>query len=273
MTVAKELSADSRYGTATLVRRLFLENALTHWRLYLLAFALMGLAAVCTALSAYLMRDFINQAYLDKNFTGILVIGTITIVIFSVRGAALYGQAVLMARVGTRILAANQRRMFRKLLDEGLGFFADRHSSELVARLSAGTIAATQVINLLITAAGRDFLTLAGLLYIMVIQDPLLSAVSLIVVPPAILFLRKTIRRVRHITHAAFTGNTRIVETMQETLHGLRTVKAFTLEEQLRRRFDANRMKPLTDAGAQLTTALLDAQQKFEAAERLLRAD
>jgi len=40
--------------------------------------------------------------------------------------------------------------------------------------------------------------------------------------------------------------------------------------DQLRRRFDANRMEALTDAGARLATALADAQQKFEAAERLI---
>jgi subfamily B ATP-binding cassette protein MsbA len=240
MTAANELLPDSRYTTATLVRRLFVEHALVHWRLYAVAFALMGVGAACTAFSAYLLRDFINQAYLDRNFNGILVIGCITLAIFMLRGFALYGQAVLMSRIGNRISAANQRRMFHKLLDESLGFFADRHSSEFIARLNAGTAAATAVINLLITAFGRDLFTLAGLVVVMVLQDPLLFSVTLIVVPPAMLFLRKMIRRVRAILYAQFTGGARTLETMQETLQGLRTVKAFTLEDQLGRRFDAN---------------------------------
>ena len=37
-----------------------------------------------------------------------------------------------------------------------------------------------------------------------------------------------------------FTGGTRISETMQETLQGIRIVKAFTLEDEMRARFDAN---------------------------------
>ena len=240
MTPAKELPPDNRYGNATLVRRLFLEQALVHWRLYAVAFALMGLAAACTAFSAFMLRDFINQAYLDKNFKGILIVGGITIAVFMLRGVALYGQAVLMSRIGNRIFAGNQRRMFQRLLSQGIGFFSDRHSSEFIARLNAGTIAAAQAINLLITAAGRDLFTLVGLVVVMLIQDPLLFSVSLIVVPPAMLFLRKTIRRVRHIVHAQFTGGARTLETMQEALQGMRTVKAFTLEDQLRQRFDAN---------------------------------
>ena len=66
-------------------------------------------------------------------------------------------------------------------------------------------------------------------------QDPLLFAVTLIVFPPAMLLLRKMIRRIRHISRAQFTGGTRILETMQETLQGMRIVKAFTLEDELRR--------------------------------------
>ena len=240
MIATTQLAPDSRYTTAAMVRRLFLEHALAHRRLYALAFALMAIAAACTAFTAYLLGDFINQAYLHKNFHGILILGLITIAVFMVRGAALYGQAVILSRIGNRISAANQRRMFAKLLSENLSYFVDRHSSEFAARLNTGANAATQVLNLLITAAGRDFFTLVGLIVVMVIQDPLLFFVTLVVFPPAMLLLRKMVRRIRHISHAQFTGGARILETMQETLQGLRIVKAFTLEDTLRARFDAN---------------------------------
>src|SRR3954467_12113834 len=183
MTATMKFLPDSRYTTATLVRRLFLEHALTHWRLYAFAFVLMAVAAGCTAFTAYLLGDFVNQAYLHKNFHAILVLGGVTIGIFAVRGAALYGQAVLLSRIGNRISAGNQRRMFHKLLSESLGYFVDRHSSEFTARLNAGATAATQALSLLITAAGRDFFTLAGLIAVMVIQDPLLFFVTLAVFP------------------------------------------------------------------------------------------
>jgi ATP-binding cassette, subfamily B, bacterial MsbA len=240
MTAATQFDSDRRYTTVAMVRRLFLEQALAHWRLYAVAFVLMAIAAGCTAFTAYLLGDFINQAYLHKNFHNILVLGGITVLTFTARGAALYGQAVLMSRIGNRISAANQKRMFAKLLTENLGYFSDRHSTEFIARLNAGASSATQVLYLLITAAGRDFFTLAGLVIVMAIQDPLLLIVTLIVFPPAMLLLRTMIRRIRHISRAQFTGGARILETMQEALQGLRTVKAFTLEDTLRERFDAN---------------------------------
>ena len=54
-----------------------------------------------------------------------------------------------------------------------------------------------------------------------------MSLGGLIVAPPALLFLRKMIRRVRNIARMQFTGNTRTIETMQEALQGMRMVKAF----------------------------------------------
>jgi ATP-binding cassette subfamily B protein len=71
-------------------------------------------------------------------------------------------------------------------------------------------------------------------------QDPVMSLFSIIVVPPAMLVLRKLIKRIRTIAHHQFTGNTRILETLQETLQGVRIVKAFTLEDSMRARFDAH---------------------------------
>src|ERR1043165_9318179 len=228
------------YGAPTLIRRLLADDAFRHRKLYVTAFLLMGIAAACTALSAYLLGDVVNQAYVHKNFHALLLVGLAAFGIFALKGAATYGQQVIMMRIGNRIVADNQRRMFDKLLTENIGFFSDRHSSEFIARLTTGSTAANLALSLLITSLGRDVFTLIGLFAVMMIQDPLMALVGLIIAPPAMLFLRKLVRRVRAIIKVQFTGGTQTIETLQETLQGLRVVKAFTLEDEMRRRFDAS---------------------------------
>jgi ATP-binding cassette, subfamily B, bacterial MsbA len=227
-------------GTRALVRRLLVDHALVHWRLYGGAFALMALAAGCTSVSAYLFGNMINEAYVNRNFAGIVALAAIVVALFSIKGFASYGQAVMMARVSARIVADNQRAMYQKLLNEGLGFFSTRHSTEFLARLTAGANSASSVINLLITAVGRDLFSLIGLGTVMVIKDPVLSLISVTVMPPALIFIRKLVRRINSIAMSQFTGGARILETMQETVQGIRIVKAFTLEEQMNAKFDAN---------------------------------
>ena len=234
------LSDDERYRAWPLVKRLLTEQGLVHWRRYSIAFTFMALSAGCTALSAYLIGDVVNQTYVNRNLDAILLLSGVTALLFATKGGATYGQTVLLSQIGNRIVANNQRAVFNKLLNEGLGFFSDRHSTEFIARLTAGANAAMQVINLLITSLGRDLLSLIGLLTVMIIQDPLMSFFSFVVAPPAFLVLRKLIRRIYKIGRSQFQGGTRIMETLQETLQGIRIVKAFTLEDTMRERFDRN---------------------------------
>ena len=222
---------DERYGALALIRRLLTEQGLVHWRKYVVAFVLMAISAGCTAFSAYLIGDVINQTYVHRNLTAVFVLGGITVALFTIKGLATYGHSVMLSRIGNRIVADNQRAVFAKLLHEGLTFFSDRHSTEFIARLSTGAAACTQVINLLITSLGRDLLSLIGLVTVMVVQDPMMSFFSFVVAPPAFLMLRKLIRRVYKIARTQFDGGTRILETLQETLQGIRIVKAFTLED------------------------------------------
>jgi ATP-binding cassette subfamily B protein len=231
---------DDPYGAAVLIRRLIMEQGAAYWRRYLLAFGLMGISAATTAGSAYLLGEVINQAYVDKNVRGIAILSGVTIVIFMLKGAATYGHTVILSQISNAILANNQRRLFAKLMNESIGFFSERHSSEFLARLTAGATSVTQVLSLLINAVGRDLLSLIALVIVMVTQDPLMSLLGLVVAPPAMIVLRKLVKRIKGLADYQFTGTADIMETMQESLQGIRTVKAFTLEQTMRDRIEVS---------------------------------
>ena len=227
-------------GALALIRRLLTEHAAVRWKRYAQAFALMAVTAACTVIPAYLIKYFVNETYLARNFNVIVALGVITMALYIIKGASTYGHTVMLARINSRIIADIQQRTLDTLLNQGLGYFADRHSSEFIARLTAGTTAVTQVLNLLILTLGRDLLTLIGLAVVMISQDPVLFCIGFVARPPAMLVMRKLIRRIRVIAQHQFTGGARILETMQEAVQGIRIVKSFTLEEAMRARFAAS---------------------------------
>src|SRR6201985_247006 len=256
---------DDPYGAAVLIRRLVTEQGAVYWRRYLSAFALMGIAAGATSLSAYLLGEAINKAYIDKNIPGIALYSAIIFLLFLIRGIAIYQQTVTLSKISNAILANNQLKLFTKLMSESIGFFSERHSSEFLARLTAGANSVTQVLNLLINALGRDLLLLVGLVIVMVRQDPLMSLLGFLVAPPAMIVLRKLVKRIKGLAHNQFTGTADIMETMQESLQGIRTVKAFTLEQTMRERIDvsisavernANKMATVTNRSSPLMETL-----------------
>jgi ATP-binding cassette subfamily B protein len=238
MTELPKKITDDPYGAAVLIRRLVMEQGAAYWRRYVLAFVLMGVSAAATAGAAYILGQVINKAYVDKDVRGIAILSAVTVVVFILKGAATYGHQVILSKISNAILANNQRRLFAKLMSESIAFFSERHSSEFLARLTSGATSVTQVLNLLINALGRDLLLLTGLVVVMLTQDPYMSLFGFLVAPPAMLVLRKLVKRIRGLAHNQFTGTADIMETMQESLQGIRTVKAFSLEQTMRERID-----------------------------------
>jgi len=226
----RDLFADPN-GAASLIRRLLVEHGGSHWRAYTVSVAFMAVGAACTAAAAYLVGHGINQAYVNRSFQGVALVSFAAVVIFTLKGLATYGQAVMLARIGNSIVADNQRRLFDRLLVQNVGFYADRHSSEFAARVTFGAGSATQVLTLLINTFGRDLLSLIGLVGVMVYQAPLMSLIGFVVMPPAVLTVRKLMTRVRTITMTQFGGGADILKTMQETIQGFKIIKAFNLED------------------------------------------
>ena len=58
----------------------------------------MAVAAGCTAFSAWLIGDVINQAYVNRNLRGIITLGFVTAALFAMKGFATYGHSVMLLR-------------------------------------------------------------------------------------------------------------------------------------------------------------------------------
>src|SRR5258705_9634702 len=152
-----------------LIWRLLSEYGFARWHRYAIAFLLMGFGAAATALTAYLAGDVINQAYVSRDFSAVIWTSALIMLAFSLRGVANYAQSVILSRIGNSIVAENQRRLFERLQQQNLSYFGERHSSELLSRLSAGASATNTALSIVINAVGRDFLTVTALVVVMFI--------------------------------------------------------------------------------------------------------
>ncbi len=216
----------SRY----LIHRLLSENFRTYARKYALAFVFMGFVAASTALSAWIMRDVVNEIFVDRDFSKVWLISGAVMMIFIVKGLATYGQTVILALVGNAIVADHQRKLYRHFLSQGADFFHDYPSSELITRISHNAQAARNVLNMLVTSFGRDFFSLIGLILVMVIQDPIMSMIAFFVAPPAIYAVSRLVKRVKKIAKAEFLSLTQITQNMQESALGYRIIRTFGLQ-------------------------------------------
>jgi ABC-type multidrug transport system fused ATPase/permease subunit len=229
---------DDPYSSASLIRRLVQDHAIGQWPAYGFAVAMMIVAAACSAAAAYLVGHAVNDAYVHRDLSAVIAVCLGIVAVTTLRGFASYGQAVEMGRISNRIVAANQNRLFEKIIRQGLPFFANRHSSEFSGRIIWGARAASDTLNLLITGVCRDATQLVGLFGVMIWQSPLLALMSCVVVPPAFLIGSLAIKRVRAISRAQFGSSTDILEVMQECVQGFKVVEAFNLQSLMRHRIN-----------------------------------
>src|ERR1700734_2377917 len=221
-----------------ILRRLLTDQGLEHWKGYAFAFAMMALIALTTALSAWIIGKIVNEVFVGRNLAAVWEITAAIVIIYTVKGLATYGQQVVMSQVGNSIVANVQKRMFDQMLRMKVSYYGQSHSSIFIARQAFIAQSASNVLNLLITTFSRDALTIVGLVIVMVSQDPLLSFFALMFVPIPVLGGRKIGVRVRKIMASEFQGAMQMMESLQETVQGIRIVKAFTLENFMRERQD-----------------------------------
>ena len=223
-------------GAYGLTRRLLADQGRRHWRTYVLAAGCMAVVAVATSGSAWLMKDVIDKVFIDRDIAALWGIAALLTALSIAKGLAAFGQQVMLARVANAIVADVQRRIFDKILDLPIAAFAARHSTEFLARQAFISQSAAGVLNLLITSASRDALTLLGLAAVMIVQDPLMSVLGLVFMPVAVLGSRKLSGRVRKVMATEFAGFAEILQSLSEATQGIRLVKAFTLEGHMRGR-------------------------------------
>ena len=122
------------------------------------------------------------------------------------------------------------------MLAMDVSFYNARHSTEFIARQAFISQSAGNALNTLVTALGRDILTTLGLMFAMFQQDPQLAAIAVLIMPLAIVGVRRLGNRARRVMMTEFYGFAAILESLQETAQGIRVVKSFTLEPLMRER-------------------------------------
>ncbi len=222
--------------TLKLLARILRDNGRTYAPRYAIAFVFMFIVAAATALTAWMMRDVINLIFVDRDPAALSWIPAAILAIFTVKGLASYLQEVSLARIGNRFVGETQKRMFDHLLRMDVSYYQTRPSNDLIMVVTQSASAARDMLNTMAVSFGRDAMTLAGLVVVMVTQDPIMSAICLVGGPFLAIAMKKLSHRIRKAMESQYHTLSTIIGAVRETSQGIRVVKSFQLEEQQRER-------------------------------------
>ncbi|WP_212111650.1 ABC transporter ATP-binding protein [Bartonella queenslandensis] len=230
----KQLSSFDKH----LIIRLLRENFHKHARWYSAAIISMIIISCTTATSAWIMRDVVNYIVDAQNFAMIVFISSFIAFIFILKGIATFAQTYFLSKAGNSIIAEQQRKIYARLMEQGVSFYHNNTSSDLLVRVTHNATAVRNIIDTIITTFVRDLLSVSGLLLVMFIQNFVLISITLIVGPLAFLGVRMALKRVRRLMEKELLSLGEIIKIVQETAVGIRVIKAFSLEEVMKKRMD-----------------------------------
>ncbi len=217
----------------TVLKRVMAENGRTHLGSYIFAIFCLVIVALTTAFMAWIMESVVNETFQNRRADLVWIICISIFFAFMLRGFATYGQAVTLSKVGNKIVAGYQRRIFNHLMALSVSFYSEARSAQLAAQISQNISGIRDILNLTVTSLARDTLTLLALIGVMLSKDPVLTAIVFVVAPPLVIALRYFARRLRNATRESIHLNSHVMGAMQETVQGIAIVKAFTMEDVL----------------------------------------
>jgi len=155
----------------------------------------------------------------------------VLLTLFALNGIFTAARSYLFTVAGERVVTSLRSNLYRSLVSQEIAFFDERRTGELTNRLAADTTVLQNAATVNISMVLRFGVTGLGALAILLYTSWKLTLVMLAIVPVVVLgafFYGKILRRFSRQVQDALARSTEVAE---ETLSGIRTVRAFAREE------------------------------------------
>jgi ABC-type multidrug transport system fused ATPase/permease subunit len=205
-------------------------------RVLLMLIALL-LATAAALAPPYLAGLAIDEGIEDRDTGALTIILVLFIAAAVLNWAATYAQTFLISWVGQRALQDLRIQIFEHLQRLSIGFYSRNKAGVLISRMTNDVQALDQLVTEGIATLFSASLTLLGTAAILVVLDPNLAFVTFLTFP--LLLVGSVIFRIASAGAYRLTREkiAQVTAYLQETLSGVRVVRAFGQEPRHRRRF------------------------------------
>jgi subfamily B ATP-binding cassette protein MsbA len=214
-----------------LYKRLLRSYVWRYRRVLILGGFCMLLVAGSTASNAYLMQPVLDDIFVHKNQTYLLLLPLAIMLMAILNAAGDYGQSLALKYVGQRVVSDMQSDLFSHLMHSDISLFHDQSSGRLISRLTNDIMLMRQSVAQVITGSVKESCTLLFLIGVMFWQSVTMSFVAFGVMVFAVLPIMRLGRRMRKIAGATQSQLADFTAHLDDTFQGVRVVKAYGRED------------------------------------------
>ena len=178
------------------------------------------------------VRDIVDGVLEGGGRETIDRLALILLVLFALAGVFTAVRSYLFTVAGEHVVAQLRQKLYSVLVRQEVAFFDEHRTGELTNRLVADTSALQKAVTVNLSMLLRYGLMGFGALIILFFTSLKLTAVMLATVPLVVLAARFYGRLLRKVSRQVQDALAESTEVAEETLSGIRTVRAFSREEQ-----------------------------------------
>ena len=195
-----------------------------------------GVAAM-TGMYAWLIEPVLDDLFIAKNKTLLLVLPLVLLLVAGCKGLFSYGQAYLMSYVGNQLIAHVRQQLYKQFLRLSVPFHQTHTSGRLLARVINDVNDMGNAIPSVVKDLVQQGLTFLVMLGIAFYQNWKFATVVILVFPFSGYAIVQIGKRIRKFATKGQESMGDMASVVSEALKGVRIVKAYGAEDVEQQRF------------------------------------
>ncbi|MCI5147588.1 MAG: ABC transporter permease, partial [Candidatus Electrothrix sp. AR3] len=205
----------------------------------LIAMVAMIFVAGFNAVQAYMVKPLLDEIFYEKNEQWLTILPLALLAVFLVKGIFYFLYSYLLQWVGQCVIMDLRNSIYAHLNHLSMSFFYKNSTGELISRIMNDVNTLQGTVSHALIYLLRDFFTVIGLLGVIFYMNWQLALVSLIFIPMAAVPIVVFGKKFRRISTHYQQGMGEASNFLNETIRGMRIVKAFCMEEEEKKIFAA----------------------------------
>ena len=204
--------------------------------LFILFLLLINIAS--TLGGSYLLRPIINTYIIPHNIPGLIRMVLLLLFIYIIGSVAAIWQNRLMIKVAQKTVNVIRADLFSKLQSLPIKFFDSNNHGELMSRFTNDMDTISDSLNTSVLQLFTSSLTLVGIFILMIYISPLLTLVTLVIVPLMLWIASQIIKKSKTFFTTQQVAIGTVNGYVEEMITGQKVVKVFGYEARSAKAFE-----------------------------------
>ena len=205
--------------------------------LLIMVFAMVVVSSIAALIGPFIIGKIIDNYVMKKQFDGILTPIFWLIGVYIILSITLFLQSYWMIGIAQQTIYRMRTSLFSHMLRLPISFFDKRQHGELMSRATNDVETVSATLNSAFIQVFSSVLTLVGTFVVMLILSPLLTFITMLIIPVMFWAMGWITRRTGKLFKEQQAAVGALNGMIEETISGQRVVKVFSQEERVKEEF------------------------------------